>query len=288
VVIGINTIRCYLHREFSDLRGWLAERIFMNRLVDAGRWFFAIGMVVFGVQYIGYRRWAGGLPPVPPWTPGGTVGAYLIGVVLVATGTSIAIRKKARLSALIVGGLFLFFVAFLHTLHVSAVIHNGVDRTRALEPLALAAAAFVLAGVLPTEVPGSTARENGSDKLILAGRLVWAFTMVIFGAQHFMYAAFIASLIPAWIPGHLFWVYFTGVGFMAAGLAIAVNVLGQLATAMLGLMFLLWVLVLHGPRVIAQPHNGDELSSLFVALATGGGALVIAGALGPGTKAART
>jgi uncharacterized membrane protein len=259
----------------------------MNRLVDAGRWFFAIGMAVFGLQYIGYGRFVGGLPPVPPWTPGGAVGAYLVGVVLIATGTSVAINKKARLSALVVGGLFLFFVAFLHSLHLSAVIHNGVDRTRALEPLALAAAAFVLAGVLPTEVPGS-APDADSAKLILAGRLVWAFAMVIFGAQHFMYAAFIATLIPAWIPGHLFWVYFTGVGFIAAGLAIAVNVLGQLAAAMLGLMFLLWVLVLHGPRVIAQPHNGDELSSLFVAVATGGGALVIAGALGRGTKAART
>jgi uncharacterized membrane protein len=252
----------------------------MNRLVDAGRWFFAIGLVVFGAQYIGYGRFVGGLPPVPPWTPGGAVGAYLVGVLLIAAGASIAINKKARLSAMVVGGLFSFFVVFLHSLHLSAVIHEGVDRTRALEPLALAAAAFVLAGVLPREAADSTAPEADSDKLILAGRLVWAFTMVIFGAQHFMYAAFIATLIPAWIPGHLFWVYFTGVGMIAAGLAIGLNVLGQLAAGMLGLMFLLWVLVLHAPRVIAQPHNGDELSSLFVALATGGGALMIAGALG--------
>jgi uncharacterized membrane protein len=256
----------------------------MNRFVDAGRWFFAIGMVVYGVQYIGYGRFVGGLPPVPPWTPGGAVGAYLLGVVLIATGVSIAINKKARLSAMVVGGLFSFCVAFLHSLHLSAVIHNGVDRTRALEPLALAAAAFVLAGVLPRQGAGSRAPDAGSDQLILVGRLLWAFTMVIFGAQHFMYAAFIATLIPAWIPGHLFWVYFTGMGFIAAGLAIAVNVLGQLAAAMLGLMLLLWVLVLHAPRVIAQPHNGDELSSLFVALATGGGALVIAGALERASK----
>ena len=40
--------------------------------------------------------------------------------------------------------------------------------------------------------------------------------MIVFGAQHFMYAAFIATLIPAWIPFHLFWVYFTGAGFIVA------------------------------------------------------------------------
>jgi hypothetical protein len=41
-------------------------------------------------------------------------------------------------------------------------------------------------------------------------------------------------------------------------------------------MFLLWVVVLHAPRVAASPHNGDEWSSLFVALALGGGALILA------------
>ena len=53
--------------------------------------------------------------------------------------------------------------------------------------------------------------------------------MIIFGAQHFMYAAFIATLIPAWIPFHLFWVYFTGTGFIIAGLSIASGVLARLA-----------------------------------------------------------
>ena len=48
--------------------------------------------------------------------------------------------------------------------------------------------------------------------------------MIVFGAQHFMYASFIAFLIPAWIPGHLFWAYFTGTAFIAAGLSIAAKI----------------------------------------------------------------
>ena len=66
---------------------------------------------------------------------------------------------------------------------------------------------------------------------------------------------------------------------IAAGLAIALNVLGTISAAGLALMFGLWVLVLHGPRVLAAPHNGDELNSLFVALAFCGASLIIAGAL---------
>jgi len=102
---------------------------------------------------------------------------------------------------------------------------------------------------------------------------------VIFGVQHFMYAKFIATLIPVWIPGHLFWAYFVGVAFVATALSIATKIQGRLAAALLGLMFLLWVIVLHAPRVVAAAHDGNEWTSAFVALAMSGGAFLVAGAL---------
>ncbi len=71
--------------------------------------------------------------------------------------------------------------------------------------------------------------------------------MVIFGIQHFMYLAFIATQIPAWIPGHVFGVYLTGTGFIAAGVAIITGVFSRLASTLLGIMFLLWVLLLRAP-----------------------------------------
>jgi len=71
----------------------------------------------------------------------------------------------------------------------------------------------------------------------------------------------------------------TGVGMIVAGLCIAIRKLGGLAATWLGIMFLLWVIVLHGPRVAAQPRNADELSSLLVALAMGGASFVVAGSL---------
>jgi uncharacterized membrane protein YphA (DoxX/SURF4 family) len=100
--------------------------------------------------------------------------------------------------------------------------------------------------------------------------------MIVFGAQHFMYAAFIATLIPAWIPVHLFWVYLTGTGMIVAGLSIATGILAPLASIGLGIMFLLWFLLLHTPRVVAHPRNGDEWTSAFVALAVSGGSFLLA------------
>jgi uncharacterized membrane protein len=90
---------------------------------------------------------------------------------------------------------------------------------------------------------------------------------VIFGLQHFLYAEFLALLVPAWLPGHLTFIYITGVCFIAAGIAIGVNVFARFAAASLGFMFLLWAVALHAPRVAAAPANYAELASLVVALA---------------------
>jgi hypothetical protein len=59
-------------------------------LLKAGRYFFAISLVAFGVQYLIYGRFVGGLPPVPEWIPGGHVFSYLVGAALIAAGVSIA------------------------------------------------------------------------------------------------------------------------------------------------------------------------------------------------------
>jgi uncharacterized membrane protein YphA (DoxX/SURF4 family) len=78
------------------------------------------------------------------------------------------------------------------------------------------------------------------------------------------------------MPAHLFLAYFTGTALIAAGVAIAVHIFSRLASILLGLMFFLWVVTLHTPRVIASPHNTDELVSLFVALAFSGASFLLA------------
>jgi uncharacterized membrane protein len=244
-----------------------------------GRIVFAIGIAAFGAQYLLYGHYLGGLPPVPPWAPGGKIGAYLVGVFLIVAAVSIAAQWNARLFAALIGALFLACVLFFHLQHLSDVIHKGNDRTRALEPLALAAAAFVLAGSFPMSSAKSSAWQSTLEIVSKLARFVFAFTLIIFGWQHFEYAAYLATLVPAWLPAHLAWIYFTGAGFIAAGASIALKILGRFAATLLGLMFFLWVVILHAPRVYASLHNGDEWSSLFVALAMAGASFLLASTL---------
>ncbi len=132
-------------------------------------------------------------------------------------------------------------------------------------------AGLVLAGLSQSSgfhFPGSS-----PDRTIALGQYFFAISLIVFGTQHFLYARFIATLIPAWIPAHLFWAYFVGVAFFATALAIILRTGAVLATSLLGLMFFLWVVLLHLPRVAASPHNGNEWTSAFVALAMSGSAL---------------
>ena len=114
------------------------------------------------------------------------------------------------------------------------------------------------------------------DKITTLGRIFIAIALVVFGVQHFMYGVFVAGLVPAWMPGRLFWAYFVGAAFFAAAAGILYQRLARPAATLLGVMFFLFVVLLHIPRIAAHPSDGNEWTSGFVALAMCGGAWVLA------------
>jgi uncharacterized membrane protein YphA (DoxX/SURF4 family) len=234
----------------------------MDSLLKLGRCFFGGSILFFAIEYLVHGHYLGGLPPMPPWAPGGRVGAYVVGAILVAIAACIISGKYVRESSLALAVFFLLCVLVLHTQRLQSVLHNGNERTRALEPLAMAGAALVLSGY--------------SKAVTAAGRVLFALTLLFFGWQHFIYAQFIATLIPAWMPGHLYLTYFTGAAFIAAGLAILSGLLARQGAMWLGIMFLLWVLTLHAPRVAAAMHNADEWTSAVVAVAMAGASWIVA------------
>ncbi len=116
------------------------------------------------------------------------------------------------------------------------------------------------------------------DKSPTLGRIFVAISLVVFGVQHFMYGGFVAGLVPAWMPGRLFWAYFVGVAFFAAAAGLLIKIMARPAATMLGVMFFLFIVLLHIPRIVGNSSDGNEWTSGFVALAMCGGAWVLASA----------
>jgi uncharacterized membrane protein len=229
-------------------------------LIQSGRYIFSTAFLAFGIQHFIYAKYAAGLGP--PWVPGSPLRACFMGAALIIASIRIATNAKTRVTAMLLGFLLFLYFLLLYAPRLAANIHDFKPWTSGAEILAMCGAAWVL-GDTPARL----------------GRYLFALTLTVFGVQHFIYAQFVATLVPSWIPGHLFWAYAVGIAFIAATLSILTNIKARLAATLLGIMFFTWVLIVHLPRVAAAPHNGNEWTSALVALAMCGGAWIIAGTL---------
>lgn len=256
----------------------------MENLIKAGRAFYGIGIAGLGVQqfiYADFRPVI--LPQWPSPIPGLIVWAYLTGVCLVIAGGVIIFAKTARSMSLILGIAFLLFFLVFHVTYQLFLspysFHLGLW-TDPLKELAFSGGAFVIAGSYPEEklYTGQTSSKRFLDKLIPVGPVFFSITMIIFGIDHFIYTEFVATLVPAWIPGHIFWTYFAAVALIGSGVCIILRIKVRLVALLLGLMLFIWLLILHIPRAVADPRGtrGNEVTSVFEALAFSGIAFVIA------------
>lgn len=159
----------------------------MKNLSRLGRAFFAAAMAAFGLQYLIHALAASAPALGPPWIPAPHFSGYVSAIILVAAAAGIATATLARCSAISLAILFWVRALLAYVPRLVANIHDPGPWTSGSELLALCGAALVLAGV---------------RKL---GRILFAAPLLVFGVQHFLYAHFIATLVPAWIPGRLFW-----------------------------------------------------------------------------------
>lgn len=230
-----------------------------------------------GVLSFIYATTVSGLEPMPAWVPGRLFWAYLTGVVLIAAGICVVAGKWAHPAAIILGIMLLLWVLLLQAPGLIAHPSDGGAWTTTFETLALCGAAWILVGRLATKHGLRRGLDHAAVSFAAAGRICFGVSMLVFGALHYIYADYVGTLVPAWIPGGSFWSYLTAAAFVAAGVSIITKVKMRLAATLLGVMFGSWVLILHAPRVAAKLHNREEWTSLFVALAMCGGAWLLAG-----------
>lgn len=111
--------------------------------------------------------------------------------------------------------------------------------------------------------------------LTKTGQIIYAIIMGVFGLMHFMFGSAMGGMVPAFIPGGVFWVYVTGLGLVVAAVSIISGKKTRLATLLLAAMLGIFVLTIHLPAML----GGDQMamSSLLKDLGLAGCALIIAG-----------
>jgi uncharacterized membrane protein len=251
----------------------------MALFLKHGRTLFAIAIIAFGMEHVICAQCKTAVIPVIPWVPAAPFFAYLTGIGLLLAGVNLALNWRAHLSAVWSGIFFLVSVVLLQLPRLLAAPLNLGIRTETFETLALCGASFMLAGTLSAEKHYLLPWQNAEDAAIRGGRFLFAGSCLIFGVDHLVMLDFIASLIPSWIPAPMFWASFTGFAFIGAGVCIATKRLADVAGTLLGIMFMLWFLFLHVPRILsssAHARDPNEWSSTFIALAMCGSAWICA------------
>jgi uncharacterized membrane protein YphA (DoxX/SURF4 family) len=258
-------------------------------LIRAAQGTYGLCLVTSGILQLYYGDFRTQiLPPWPSWFPAPAVCARAMGLALVASGVAVLINRCARTISLFWAGLFLAFVPVLHVPYMFLAGPNARHLGNwgdTINTLALAGMALVVAGSFSEG--NSIARDKPALTRILEnaipfGRILYCAPIIGFGICHFLYAKYIDTLIPVWIPWHRFWTYFAGTCLIGSGTAIVLKIRLRLVAFLLGTMIFLWVLIIHIPRAISDPHSneGNEIESAARALAESGTAFLLAWAPG--------
>jgi uncharacterized membrane protein len=119
-------------------------------------------------------------------------------------------------------------------------------------------------------------RARSLEKLLVLAPLFFVAPMAAFASQHFTDAESVSTIVPAWMPWHMFWTYFVGAALIAAALSIAMRKLVQLAAILLAVMLLSFVLLLHTHNIAVHPKSLLMWATAFRDIAFSGGALALA------------
>lgn len=226
----------------------------------------AAGLCGLGALSLIYQDTALQWEPVPAsWPQHAALGAGS-GLILLAGGVMMAMRRMRALGAGIAGAFIGLWVLGLHLPHAFAKPADVALWQAVAESTAMALGGFLarrelLAG--PGRVTDIEVRLFG-------------LCCLVFGLSHFVYAKFTASMVPAWLPRRLDLAYLTGAIHALTGLAMLVGFRTRWAAAIEALMMTSFVALVHLPRVAAKPGDRLELTLLFVAITLSSAAWIVA------------
>lgn len=228
---------------------------------------FAASLLGFAaVQLVAGDFVLGRAPAWPEGVPGRLVWSSATAVIVAVAGIAIALERRARIAAGVVATLVLVWAVARNVAPALTDRHYGAAWTMLGKSIALFGGAVAFAA--PTE---TSAGARAVPRVCLGAFLISS------GVQHFLFADFVAQLVPSWIPGAVFWTYFAGVALIAGGAGIMFPPATRLASALSGMMIAMWVVLLHVPRALAAADAGrlNEWLAVCEAIAFAGIAFVL-------------
>jgi len=235
---------------------------------------YGLGVMALGMVCLAWGDFDLG-QPVPKDFPDRTALAYFAAAFMLIAGAAVEWRRTAAWGAAALTAYYALIVVLL--IGGRAVLAHYTEfgsYSGVAEQLAIAAGGLI--------VYATTARIDAvlAARLRRLGQLAFGGCALLFGGAHFFYLQLTVPMVPKWLPPtQEFWAYATGVGHIAAGVAILTGVQARLAAILLTAMFASFTPLVHIPMLLADPSRYVNWSENALNLALIGAAWVVADSL---------
>ena len=235
---------------------------------------YGLGVMALAVVCLAWGDFDPG-QPVPQDFPDRAALAFAAAVFMLVAGAAVEWRRIAAWGAAALAAYYALIVVILMNGRV-VLAHYAVFGvySGAAEQLAIASGALIVfAATAPIDVALAA-------RLARAGQLAFGICALLFGGAHFVYLDLTAPLVPKWLPpSQEFWAYATGIGHIAAGVAILTGVQARLAAILLTAMFTSFTPLVHIPLLLGDPSSHTNWAENALNLALIGAAWVVADSL---------
>ena len=211
---------------------------------------YGVGAMALGALCLAWGSFDSG-QPVPKDFPGRVALAYAVGAFILVAGAAVEWRRTAAWGAAALTAYYALIVAVLMNGRVILAHYAEFGAySGTADELAVAAGGLIVYAA-SADIDAALAA-----RLTRLGQVVFAVCALLFGGAHFFYMNLTAPLVPKWLPpSQEFWAYATGIGHIAAGLAILARVQARLAAILLTAMYASFTLLVHGPMLLADRSN---------------------------------
>jgi uncharacterized membrane protein YphA (DoxX/SURF4 family) len=235
---------------------------------------YGLGVMAVGLACLAFGAFDPG-QPVPDNLPAHTALAYASGAFMVVVAAAVEWRRTAAWGA---AALTVYYALFVVVLMNGRLLLTDYAVFVTYENIAMQLA--IAAGGLIVYANAARIDAALAARLTRLGRLAFGVCALVFGGAHFVYMNLTAPLVPKWLPPtQEFWGYATGVGFVAAGVAMLTGLQARLAAILVTAMLASFALLVHEPMLLADHSTHMNWTESAVNLAVIGAAWVVADSL---------
>jgi uncharacterized membrane protein len=248
--------------------------------MKVGIYVLGVAAIATGIVDLIWGTFESAHQPIQAWGDnltgrGGFAG--LVAIVLIAGGASLVMRRIRGSGAILLAIAYFAFAIFWAPRIYWTIVIPGVGWRGTVgaiggigqQAVVIAAAAIIYADAAPG--------WPWASRMTRMARWVFGISVIFFGLAHLTGVGSTAPMVPDWIPPNAdFWVIFTGLAFVAAGVGIISRVLDVAAARLLTLMFVVFASVVLPRYIFQYPHNEVSWGSNAYNLAAIGATWVLA------------